>query len=70
MRILDLQDICLPNDANMLLDLAETVVDSYTCGLLLAGDILDLVLVYLLGDDVAVVDCDLFIDYVGGSSQH
>ena len=70
MRIFDLQDIGLPNDADMLLDLAEIVVDGDTCGLLFAGDILDLVLVDLLGDDVTVVDCDLFVDYVGGSGQH
>ena len=54
----------------MLLDLAETIMDGNACGLLLPRDILDLVLIDLLGDYVAVVDGDLFVDYVGGRSQH
>lgn len=70
MRILNLQDIGLPYDTNVLFDLTKTIVDSNTRGLLLTRDIFDLVLVDLLGDYVAVVDCDLFVDYVGGSSQH
>lgn len=70
MGILNLQDIGLPYDTNMLFDLTETVVDRNPCGLLFPSDIFDLILVDLFGDDVAVVDCDLFVDYVGGGSQH